>query len=312
MRRSLVTLALFAAAPLLAAPPVPVKSRAAVPALMAPQALAALPVGAPTETIRYGEAESQFAELWLPDSGKFGDGPYPTVAVIHGGCFRKTVAGIETARPVATDLAGRGYAVWNIAYRRIDEPGGGYPGTYADIGAALDRLAADAPARKLDLARLVLLGHSAGGHLALWAATRAGLPAASPLKTASPVRARAAISVGGVGDLAAWGDFVDVNCGAGTLDALRGVKTDARSDPNADTSPAEMLPTPTALVMAHGIYDGVAFPEVGRSFVRRAQNRGQNASIALMPNAGHFEPWAPGTRAWDTVVAILAEQMGNK
>ncbi|QMW23678.1 alpha/beta hydrolase family protein [Sandaracinobacteroides saxicola] len=301
MRRPAL-LTLLLAAPLLAQPkPVPT-----VPRLMQPEAVMALPAGKPAERIAYGEAPSQFAELWLPDAAKHGEGPWPVVAVLHGGCWQKQFADLSVMNPAATDLVARGYAVWNIEYRRIGEEGAGYPGTYADVNAALAKLAAEAPARKLDLSRVALLGHSAGGHLALWAAAREKLPKEHPLRPADMLPVKAVFSLGGLGDLK---DYAAEVCGADVAAAMTGEKSDARADVFADTSPFEMLPFAAPVVMAQGIYDGVSYPELGRSFVFRAQTRGMKAQILLLPNAGHFEIMAPGTRAWETIVTELGTRL---
>lgn len=122
--------------------------RALLPALLlsslataAPMKLAdylALSGPAPTARIAYGSAPSQFAELFRPA----GDGPFPVVVLVHGGCWTIKFGGIEQMRNLAGALAAQGIAVWNVEYRRVDEAGGGYPGTYQDINAALDQLGA--------------------------------------------------------------------------------------------------------------------------------------------------------------------------
>ena len=137
---------------------------------------------APTAVLQYGPSDSQAADLFLPS----GDGPHPLAILIHGGCWSVTTAGREQLRHIGAELAGRGIAVWSIGYRRANESGGGYPGTFQDVGAAIDRLRSDAPRYGLDLSRTVLVGHSAGGHLALWAAVRDRLPASSPIYRADP------------------------------------------------------------------------------------------------------------------------------
>src|SRR3712207_5204495 len=108
-------------------------------------------------------------------------------------------AGREQLRHLGPELTRRGIAVWSPGYRRADEPGGGYPGTFQDVGVAIDRLREAAPIHRLDLSRTVLVGHSAGGHLALWAAARGGLPAASPLHAPAPFVPHAVVSLAGVG-----------------------------------------------------------------------------------------------------------------
>src|SRR3712207_3162077 len=117
-------------------------------------------------------------------------------------------AGREQLRHLGPELTRRGIAVWSIGYRRADEPGGGYPGTFQDVAQAIDRLRWDADRYGLDLTRTVLAGHSAGGHLALWAAARRHLPAASPLHQPDPFVPSAVISLAGIGDLKAFARFV--------------------------------------------------------------------------------------------------------
>jgi acetyl esterase/lipase len=131
-----------------------------------------LTTGTPTSLHRYGPAPSQFAELWLPlgaPASETEPGALPVVAFIHGGCWLSEF-GIEHSHALATALKRAGYAVWNIEYRRVGEAGGGWPGSLQDIRAAIAALNT-IDARGLDLGRLVLAGHSAGGHLALLAAT---------------------------------------------------------------------------------------------------------------------------------------------
>ena len=115
--------------------------------------------------IAYGPDPSQFGELYLPDAA----GPNPVVVTIHGG-FWRSMYNLGEIQDVAAALPDEGYAVWNIEYRRIGQPGGGYPGTLQDVARAIDYLRVLAPQYGLDLERVITLGHSAGGHLALWAA----------------------------------------------------------------------------------------------------------------------------------------------
>ena len=143
----------------------------------------------------YGPGADRFGELWRPA----GDGPWPVVALLHGGFWRAQRT-LELMRPLAADLAGRGFAAWNLEYRRVGQPGGGWPGTCEDVAAGLDHLARLAGREPLDLDRLVVAGHSAGGHLALWSASRPGLPAGAP--GAGPLVApRLVVSLAGVCDL---------------------------------------------------------------------------------------------------------------
>src|SRR4051812_28747189 len=116
---------------------------------------------------RYGDHFHQFGDLLLPREA---DGPLPVAVVLHPGFWREQYS-LDISEDLARDLAQRGWAAWNVEYRRVGETsGGGYPSTLEDVAAAIDFLQTlDAP---LDLARVVTVGQSAGGHLALWAATR--------------------------------------------------------------------------------------------------------------------------------------------
>jgi acetyl esterase/lipase len=145
------------------APPLP-----AQPELMKWPALLERPRPEPDATLAYGDDQMQKVDLWLPR----GKGPHPTVLMIHGGCWQTEIADRRIMNWIADDLRKRGIAVWNIDYRGVDRTGGGYPGTFRDVAAAADALPKQARRYGLDDSRLVVVGHSAGGHLALWLAGR--------------------------------------------------------------------------------------------------------------------------------------------
>ncbi|WP_309604276.1 alpha/beta hydrolase [Phenylobacterium sp.] len=253
--------------------------------------------------VAYGPAPSQVTELFLPKVR----GPHPVVILLHGGCFLQQYEGFAQTSALAADLAGRGYAVWNVEYRKLGEPGAGYPGTFQDVGAAVDRLRAEAPKYHLDLGRVVAIGHSAGGHLALWAASRGRLPADSALHVADPLKIGAVISLAGIGDLAGQGKVFALPCGDDTLDRL--LDTAHRKAPYADTSPAELLPTGAKVVMVHGVFDPVMPPYTGRDYVLKVQAAGDKAEVVTIADAAHFDLVIPTTRAWTQIVAILEREM---
>jgi pimeloyl-ACP methyl ester carboxylesterase len=143
-------------------------SPGATPALMTWPDLLERPRPEPNETIGYGTDALQVADLWLPA----GHGPHPTVLMVHGGCWQTEIADRRIMNWIAEDLRKRGIAVWNIDYRGVDREGGGYPGTFLDAAAAADALRDAAPRYNLDIDQIVAVGHSAGGHLALWLAAR--------------------------------------------------------------------------------------------------------------------------------------------
>jgi acetyl esterase/lipase len=255
------------------------------------------------ETVHYGPAPSQVAELFLPK----GKGPHPVVVLLHGGCFLKELEGFPQSSALAADLAGRGYAVWNVEYRKLGEAGAGYPGTFQDVATALDRLRSEALKYDLDLSRVVAVGHSAGGHLALWAASRGKLSAASPLHTADPLAIGAVVSLAGIGDLKGQGKAFGLPCGEHTIDRL--IDAAGRDAPFADTSPAELLPTGAKVVMVHGVFDSVMPPYTGRDYAAKVRKAGDPAEVAIIPDAGHFDLVIPTTAAWKVISGIIDREM---
>ena len=290
-----------------------------LPRLISARAVTSMPAPAPTEVIRYGDGPSQQVELFMPASAGT-DARLPVVVMVHGGCWRRDLAGPELMRPAAGALVEKGYAVWSISYRRIDEEGGGYPGTYADVARAIDMVREQADARNLDLSRVVLLGHSAGGMLALWAAGRARIPAESPLKSEDPLKPRGVVSAGGFGSLGSWQAQIDSLCGADTLALLAprvaapstaepDQQSDAAGSPAdprfADTSPDRLLPTGIPSVLLHGVYDPAAFPAVALEYGLAARKAGDKADVQIAPVAGHYEVIAPGTAAFAQLLAAI-------
>ncbi|MEG8056050.1 alpha/beta hydrolase [Sphingomonas sp. 22L2VL55-3] len=132
----------------------------------------------PDATVDYGTDPMQKVDVWLP-KGK-AKGPFPVVVMVHGGCWTTSIADRSLMNWIADDLRNAGVAVWNIDYRGVDRSGGGYPGTFADAAKAADQLKVSAKTFNLDTRHVLAIGHSAGGHLALWLAARAKLPTTSP------------------------------------------------------------------------------------------------------------------------------------
>lgn len=244
--------------------------------------------------IAYGADPLQFGELWLPK----GAGPHPAVVLIHGGCWRADLPGLELMDYVADDLRARGMAVWNIEYRRIGHAGGGYPGTFQDVAAAADHLRTLAGPHGLDLGRVALSGHSAGGHLAVWALARPRLPRTSPLFAADPLAARGVVSLAGIVDLAAYhADGPDACGGPGTIDALVGARA-RKGEVYADTSPPTMLPLGGRQVLVSGELDPIVPSRFGAAYGAAAQAAGDAACVIDLPQAGHFELIDPTAPAW--------------
>ena len=153
------------------------------------QEVQALPRPAADHRIAYGDGEFRFGELRLP----IGDGPFPVVVLIHGGCWLAEFD-LDYMASTGAALVDNGVAVWTLEFRRIGNPGGGWPGTFEDVARGFDHLCNLAERFPLNLDRVVLAGHSAGGHLALWLAARHVLPKASPLHAPDPLGVRGVLA----------------------------------------------------------------------------------------------------------------------
>jgi acetyl esterase/lipase len=259
----------------------------------------ALPRSAPTFEVHYGVAQTQSIDVFIPAN----PGAHPVAILIHGGCWSALPnAGREQLRHVGSELAKSGIAVWSIGYRRANEPGGGYPGTYLDVATAVDLLRSVAPRHNLDLKRTVMVGHSAGGHLALWAAGRRNLPDASRLRTDDPFVSSRVISLAGIGDIKAFGPHIPLICGSGIAERLTNPTSAVAEDAYADVSPAQQHPPEAHVVMISGVLDRWVPPYIAHDYARAMKDKGKS-SVALInvAGAGHFDLVTPGNTAWEEV-----------
>ena len=223
------------------------------------------------------------------------------MVLIHGGCWTKSVAKLSIMNAAAEDLRQRGAAVWNVEYRGVDEPGGGYPGSYQDVASALDRIGGFADEAHLRLDRVVVAGHSAGGHLALWAAARRRI-ASGPLAGLRSPPISAVVDIAGIPDLA---NDADTACGAAPVEAMAGpARMGGRY---ADTSPAHMLPLHVRQLVVVGREDVTVRPAISEAYVRLARNSGDRIDFRVLPDAGHVEEIAPGTPGWDRIAPLIVE-----
>ncbi len=248
----------------------------------------------PDAQIPYGSDPLQHVDLWLPP----GDGPHPVVVMVHGGCWQTSVADATLMDYAAADLRSHGIAVWNIEYRGVDRPGGGYPGTFSDVAAAADALVAQASFYHLRLARVVGFGHSAGGHLALWLAVRGGIAASSSLHAQHPLPLAAVISAGGLPDLAAAMVPPGDTCGADAVQRLIGVPSAARPNVLSDTSPPEMPPFAAQQILINAADDRIAPPAFAAAYAYRAKRHGLKVATQTIADEGHVELISPGSASW--------------
>jgi acetyl esterase/lipase len=251
--------------------------------------VAAMPNRQADARVTYGSAPEQFGELRLPS----GTGPHPVVVLIHGGCWRAEYD-IAHIAPLATALADEGWAVWAIEYRRVGSPGGGWPGTFRDVGAAIDHLRTLANTHPLDLSRIVGVGHSAGGHLALWSATRGILPDDSPIASRGALLPHGVVALAGIADLATYAS--PNGCGSAVV-PLMGGTPDVVADRYAHASPVALVPqVPVQLVV--GTADTIVPRTQADAFVKASGNR---STVRVVEGAGHFDLIAPDRDAWSAL-----------
>jgi acetyl esterase/lipase len=265
------------------------------------------PRPAPSATIRYGADPLQVADLWLPA----GAGPHPVVLMVHGGCWQTEIADRSIMSWIADDLRRRGIAVWNIDYRGVDRPGGGYPGTFQDAAAAADALRGHAAEHRLDLTRIVAIGHSAGGHLALWLAGRRRLPAGSPLRSARPLPIRSVVSLGGLPDLEEAARSSN-GCGNEVVVRLTGGVRAGRIDPFTDTSVPRLAPLGVAQVLINGLQDRIIPTAYAEGYARPMRAAGDDVRVRMIDRTGHVELIAPETAAWAAAVEEIERALGRR
>ena len=255
----------------------------------------ASPSREPDQVVRYGDEPGQDIEAWLPSGPA---GPAPLIFLVHGGCWLEAYDRSHL-RPLATALSERGYVVLLPEYRRVGQPGGGWPGTFEDIASAVDAIA-DLPIAEADTENSVLVGHSAGGHLALWAAGRDRIGIGNSLYRESPFMPRAAIGLAAITDLEDYAGG-DNSCQRVTPE-LMGGRPEERPGRYAQASPA-VLGTSIPTVLLQGSADAIVPPAQARAL--------PGAELRLLEGAGHFDLVHPGTPAFGVLLAALEEVLGQ-
>lgn len=270
----------------------------------------------PDSKVAYGPDQMHKADLWLPA----GKGPHPTVLMVHGGCWQTEIADRRIMNWIADDLRKRGIAVWNIDYRGVDRDGGGYPGTFADAAAAADALRGQAGRHRLDLRPLVAIGHSAGGHLALWLAARSSaaarspgplIPRASPLLAADPLPIDTVVSLGGLPDLELAATPPGSGCGTEVIEKLVGPPTLSSRSVYADTSVPRLAPLGVEQVLVNGLQDRIIPTAFAEDYADKMRAAGDRVTVRMIDRTGHVELIAPETAAWAAAVEEIQNALGR-
>ena len=248
--------------------------------------------------VRYGRDPQHFAELRLPA----GRGPFPFLFVIHGG-FWQSAYDLSHIGHLCAALTRKGIITCNLEYRRLGDSGGGWPGTFQDVSLATDHILETISSdSRVDAARTAVLGHSAGGHLALWLASRHRVSKASPLHGAQKYPLGSAVSLAGVCDLRR---AFEQRLGNGVVARLIGGTPNQYPDRYDAGSPIELLPTGTRQVLVHGTTDNVVPVSQSENFVERAEQLGEHPKLVKLDGVGHFELIDPESDAWSAVVGAV-------
>lgn len=248
-------------------------------------------------TLSYGANPRQIGELRLPAN----KGLHPVVIVLHGGCWSDKFADLRYTSAISDALRDLGYATWNMDYRGIDNKDGGWPGTFLDVAQGVDYLRSISKKYNLDLNKVLVIGHSAGGHLALWLGARHNLPSNSPFYQANPLRLRGVIALGGVPDLRNFRSHGQETCGSDVVSALLGSKEEAIEAHYRQASPMDMLPLKTQQILIYGTEDPVA-PDTLTAYLSKAKQKGDSVKLIRIPYAGHHEYTVPNSVVWPFLV----------
>jgi acetyl esterase/lipase len=241
----------------------------------------ALPPDIADHRISYGKDALQFGELRLPETS----GPHPVIVFIHGGCWLNQFS-LDHVAAMSRALANQGYAVWTPEYRRVGDAGGGWPGAFEDIANSAEVLHDIAPLYSLDPSLVIAMGHSAGGHLALWLAAQNNLPL------------RGVVSLAGICDLKAY-ERLGSDCAASLPGLLGGT---SRKMPGrwAKANPIELLPIGVPVSLIHGNRDMIVPLAQSESFAAAA-----GCELHVVKGGGHFDMVSPHAKAFDVICQVL-------
>lgn len=276
--------------------------------LMTPGELQALPSQAPDLRVAYGSDSNQSGQLRIPA----GPGPHPVAVLIHGGCFKADYATLRDLAPMGDALKRMGIATWNIEYRRLGQPGGGWPETYLDVGRAVDHLRVLAGPHALDLDRVVVVGHSAGGHLAMWAAGRRRVPSGSDIHVADPLPVRGVLNLAGPVDLTANIAGYEGLCRDTVITDLLGGTPATAPERYAQASPMRLLPLGIPQMLLLGEHEEFVPRPLAEAYAGAAAQAGDPVRLIVIAGVGHFEIASPYAMPWPQVASAIRSLLDGK
>lgn len=278
-----------------------------------PEELLSRVVAEADQRVQYGAWPQQFGDLRVPELGE-GERA-PVVMFLHGGWW-KARYGLEYGGHLCAALKADGIATWSIEYRRVGDAGGGWPGTFEDAAAGYDFLATLAKSYALDLGRIVVVGHSAGGHLAFWLAGRTRIAVESPLRVLQPVLPmRAVIGLAGAVDLrlvielAGKGRFTHTRDEVVRL--MGGTPTEVPERYGAG-NPGELVPLGVPQILLQGSRDDQIPKRLAVEWARRGRGLGDRVEVMRIAGADHYDVVDPESKAWKRVRLAILRAVGGE
>jgi len=257
---------------------------------MAGEDILSKPQPPPDIRVAYGSDPNQFVEVRVPLT----HGPYPAVLNLHGGFWRSKYD-LAHAGHLCEALRSAGIATFNAEYRRVGNPGGGWPSTFEDIRSAYRFVRQEQARFQLDLTRLAVMGHSAGGQLALCLA-------------AHEPSLRRVISLAGVVDLK---KAYALHLSNDAVSEFLGGAPDAVPDHYHEANPMELSISKTRQWLVHGSEDEVIPPEFSRDYVAQKKKSGESVELLEIPHAGHFELIDPASEAFKQVSSAVLSALAT-
>jgi acetyl esterase/lipase len=252
--------------------------------LMGMKDVQSFPIKSQSLEIKYGNLEKQKAFLrWVGESEK-----QPLVVIIHGGCWVSTIADYQFMEPFASALSEAGYSTYNLEYRSLGDSGGGYPGTFEDIINGINYLGELSKSYPIDLNKVIITGHSAGGHLALWSAFSKQLK----------FKPKGIISLAGIVDLISYLEREGKRCGS-NVDELMGGLPEELKERYIEFSPEFQADFSQQISLVHGKVDPIVPYSHIQSFEKKGKLNGQNFKSIGIDEAGHFELVIPQGKSWE-------------